>query len=101
MPDQGAPETVRCAAWTLRGLLQRQRGQLSAAERSYRECLRLDPNYAMAWRNLGVLYELYLGRATTALDAYQHAQSALGTADADLAAWIARFEGANGLSREP
>ena len=100
-PNQSAPENVRCAAWTLRGLLQRQRGQLSNAERSYRECLRINPNHVLAWRNLGVLYELYMVQPGEALAAYQHAQTASAAPDADVAAWIARIEGANAVSSEP
>ncbi|MEP6504544.1 MAG: tetratricopeptide repeat protein [Betaproteobacteria bacterium] len=48
-----APE--RADSWTLLGILHQRLGRAEAAERAYREALRLDAGYADAWTNLGNL----------------------------------------------
>jgi Tfp pilus assembly protein PilF len=45
----------RADSWTLLGILQQRLGRAEAAERAYREALRLDAGYADAWTNLGNL----------------------------------------------
>lgn len=57
------------------GLFERQRRSFAAAEESYLACILVDPNYAPAHLNLGILYELYLGRLPEALSAYERYQS--------------------------
>jgi tetratricopeptide (TPR) repeat protein len=49
----GLPQ--RADAWTLLGILEQRLGQSHAAERAYREALRVKPDYADAWTNLGNL----------------------------------------------
>jgi len=48
-------------AWSELGATQRMRGQFKDAASSYEQALAADPRYAPAWRNLGVLSDLYLG----------------------------------------
>lgn len=83
---QIAPE--RSEAWVQRGLAERQLGKFLEAEQSYKKALAIDANHALAWRNLGVLYEVYLGRKEAAVEAYQKSQAAAGVADPDVADWI-------------
>lgn len=64
-----------CAPRVQIGLLQRQGRAFSAAEKSYLACIVSDPDYAPAYLNLGILYELYLGRLPEALSAYERYQT--------------------------
>jgi predicted AlkP superfamily phosphohydrolase/phosphomutase/Tfp pilus assembly protein PilF len=54
-------------AWNNLGLLQRDSGDLAAAERSFREALRLNPNYGSPMFNLAIL-ERRRGRWPEAVD---------------------------------
>ena len=51
-----------CAAHNQLGVLSRQHGDFGAAEHHYLECLKKVPDFRDAYLNLGILYELYLGR---------------------------------------
>jgi tetratricopeptide (TPR) repeat protein len=82
-----AAEDAGAREWTLVGLLRRHRGELRAAETSYRQALRLDPSYAPAHRNLGILYELYLGEPRAALEHYRAFLDAGGDAE-PVTTWI-------------
>ena len=93
-----------CDVDIARGLLQRRVGKLTAAEQSYKGCLAHEPNNVVAWRNLGVLYELYLSKPQAALAAYKQVQAAPASAtgpDAEVAAWIATLEGGPVASSAP
>jgi tetratricopeptide (TPR) repeat protein len=83
---------TRCApAWNELGLLQRRQGRFLDAERAYREALAAEPDYANAWFNLGVLYELYLQRPELALEHYARFRElqADDPAGEDIDKWIA------------
>ena len=56
------------------GVILRQQGEFAGAEQAWLEATRIDPDYANAWYNLGVLYDLYLRDLTAALDHYQRYQ---------------------------
>lgn len=56
------------------GVILRQQGDFAAAEQAWLEATRIAPEYPNAWYNLGVLYDLYLGDLTAALDHYQRYQ---------------------------
>ena len=64
-----------CAPQVHIGLLERQLREFDAAEKTYLACVLGDPNYAPAYLNLGILYELYLGRLPDALAAYERYQA--------------------------
>ena len=98
------PAAPSCDIDIARGLMQRRAGKLTAAEQSYQACVAREPNNGAAWRNLGVLYELYLAKPDAALVAYKRAQSASSSAaspDSDLANWIAKLEGGPVASSAP
>jgi tetratricopeptide (TPR) repeat protein len=62
---------TRCAApWTELGIIRRQQGRFRDAEQSYLKAIAADHDYANAHFNLGILYELYLGRPDMALQQY-------------------------------
>ncbi len=77
-----------CAAHSELGVLLRRRGELAAAEAHYLACLKQRPDYAPALLNLGILYELYLGRLNEALAAYERYQALAADPDERVGAWL-------------
>ena len=78
-----------CASLVQKGVLMRKRGKFGEAEKAYLSCVRFEPDNAAAHLNLGILYELYLGRLGDALRSYQRYQSVADSPDARVASWIA------------
>lgn len=81
-----------CAARTDLGVLLRRRGDFAAAESHYLACLEYQPDYQAAYLNLGILYDLYLGRPADALAAYRHYQSLAGDDDRRINGWVVDLE---------
>ena len=81
-----------CDALNQLGVMARGRGEFAEAEANYRSCLDYDPTYAAAYLNLGVLYELYMGRFGEALAAYQDYQLMLDEPDQLVAGWLLDLE---------
>lgn len=81
-----------CAARTELGVLLRRRGELDGAEAHYLACIEHEPDYAAAHLNLGILYDLYLGRWDRALEAYRRYQSLLGEPDKRVNGWVVDLE---------
>jgi tetratricopeptide (TPR) repeat protein len=77
-------------AWTELGATQRLRGKFADAAASYEKAIAADPNFAPAYRNLGVVSDLYLGdpeRALTALEKYKE----LTGEERPVTSWIAEL----------
>jgi tetratricopeptide (TPR) repeat protein len=83
---------ANCAARTELGVLLRRRGEFSAAESHYLACLEYQPDYQAAYLNLGILYDLYLGRLTDALAAYRQFQSLAAEPDRRVNVWVVDLE---------
>lgn len=83
---------ARCGpAWNELGVLGRRQGRFADAEQAYLRAIQLEPDYAPAYYNLGVLYELYLPRPELALQNYERYLE-LGGADGvsnDVEKWVA------------
>ena len=63
---------AECAsAYNHLGITQRYKGLFDDAEKSYLLAIEADPNYTLAYYNLGVLYDLYRGRPDLALQYYE------------------------------
>lgn len=74
----------------LLGVLARQRGDMRAAERHFKQALAGGEPYAMAHKNLAFLYELYLGLP---LQAHYHYQQYYQlTQDEQVKLWLALLE---------
>lgn len=71
------------------GILLRHRHEFHAAEQAYVACLARHPDNEAALLNLGILYEIYMGRLPQALASYRHYQSLQKTPDKRVAGWIA------------
>ena len=77
-------------AWNELGATQRLRGEFPDAAASYEKAIGADSNFAPAYRNLGVVSDLYLGdpeRALTALERYKE----LTGEDRPVTSWIAEL----------
>lgn len=83
---------ANCDALSELALLLRRQGEFSAAEQHYRACLAVQLDYRAAYLNLGILYELYLGRLPEALDAYRHYQALALEPDRNVAGWMQDIE---------
>jgi len=73
------------------GLIERSRNDFVAAEQAYLGCLAQQPNNADVHLNLGILYELYMGRFEDALAAYDQYQQMVTTPDRRVAGWISNL----------
>jgi tetratricopeptide (TPR) repeat protein len=81
-----------CGARIGLGVMARRDGSFSVAEAHYRACLDGDPTFREAHLNLGILYELYLGRLNDALKAYRAYQALLDDPDPNVRGWIVDLE---------
>jgi tetratricopeptide (TPR) repeat protein len=78
----------RAEQWNQQGITLRQQGKFIQAEQAYQQAIALDANYADAWINLGILYELYRPNIEQARQAYEKFQSLQSTPDKEVAAWL-------------
>lgn len=75
-------------AWNLRGVALKELGRFMDARSSYERAIALDPLYAGAHFNLGVLADLYLQDYELAIRHYETYQSLQRTPDQAVANWI-------------
>ena len=76
-------------------MLARKEGRLDEAESSYLACIDRDPTFAQVYLNLGILYEVYLGKLPQAFDAYreyQDLQARSGIEDPRVKGWLVDLE---------
>lgn len=76
--------------WTELGVTQRLRGEFRDAASSYERAIAADPKYAPAYRDLGVVSDLYLGDAQRALTAFERYKELTGE-DKPVSNWIAEL----------
>ncbi len=62
-------------AYNQLGILLREQGKFTDAEQQYLKALSVWPDHPASHRNLGILYDLYLGRLESALKHYERAQT--------------------------
>ena len=77
-------------AWTELGATQRLRGKFQDAADSYQKAIAADPNYAPAYRNLGVVSDLFLGDPERALTAFERYKELTGE-EKPVSSWIAEL----------
>lgn len=81
-----------CAAHSEYGVMLRKLGEFDAALGQYKACLAAQPDHADTYYNLGILYELYLGKLGEALDAYRQYLQLTKNPDKKVEGWIADLE---------
>jgi tetratricopeptide (TPR) repeat protein len=77
-------------AWNELGATQRLRGEFPDAAASYEKAIAADSNYAPAYRNLGVVSDLYLGDPERALMALERYKELTGE-ERPVTSWIAEL----------
>jgi Flp pilus assembly protein TadD len=82
-------------AWTELGATQRLRGEFPNAAASYEKAISADPNFAPAYRNLGVVSDLYLGDPERALTAFERYKELTGE-EKPVTGWIAELRARTG-----
>ena len=81
-----------CAARSEYGVMLRKLGEFEAALGQYQACLAARPDHAPTYYNLGILYELYLGRLGDALAAYRHYLELVPEPDKKVQGWVTDLE---------
>lgn len=81
---------VSAVAWTELGVTLRMRGNFQDAAAAYERAIAVDPAFAPAHRNLGVLRDLYLGDPHGALAALEQ-YKALTSEEKPVTGWIAEL----------
>ncbi|WLQ16959.1 tetratricopeptide repeat protein [Hahella aquimaris] len=74
--------------YSLLGYLARRQGKFTEAEEYYRKAIAVDGSYAPARLNLGITYDLYMGKLQEALEQYQIYQSLQAQPDDEVNRWI-------------
>lgn len=79
-------------AYTVLGVVYREQGKFAEAEQNYLDALALWPHHAASQRNLGILYDLYLGQFEKSLEHYRISQQLAGGESRELKLWIVDLE---------
>lgn len=74
------------------GMVLRETRDYARAEQAYLRALAINPSYAAASLNLGILYDAYLNRPQSALPYYKRYQQLGGQDDLRVAVWIAQID---------
>ena len=85
-------------AWNWLGSLYRENGDYRRAEQAYRQALGVQPDYAAAHLNIGILYDVYLKRPQDALLQYREYLRSAGKEDLLVSAWIRELETSAGTT---
>ena len=73
-------------------VIERRQGQFQQALEHYLGALAIDPEYAKAHLNIGILYDIYLGNLAEALKHYRRYQDLTGNENEEVTKWIADLE---------
>ena len=90
-PEVVAPESDPVSLNQL-AVTQRRAGAFKDARVTYERVLSIDPTYADAERNLGILHDLYLDDPAAALPHYERYQALTQGADMQVTAWLVELK---------
>lgn len=88
-------------AYNLMGIALREQGKFADARAAYETALSIDPNYAKAHFNLGVLADLYQQDLPFALTHYERYQALQSKPDPAVANWIVDLQKRTGVYKAP
>lgn len=77
------------------GITYRLQGQFAKAREAYERAIDLDPNYATATLNLGILSDLYLWDGKRAMELYDRYLALTPSGDATVTKWVADLKNRN------
>ena len=80
--------------WNQLGIAYRQQGQFTKARQAYERAIALDPTYASANLNLGILFDLYLWDSNRALELYDR-YLVLSGGDDKVSKWVTDLKNRN------
>ena len=83
------------------GYVYRQDGDFENAEKIYLQAIDQSPNDATAYINIGVLYDIYMGKFVKASEYYQKYQSLQASPDRKVAGWIVDINRRAGIKPKP
>jgi tetratricopeptide (TPR) repeat protein len=70
------------------GIVERQLGHFDKALSAYQHAISVDDDYALAHRNLGILYDIYLQKTDDALKQYEKYLALSDNGDKEVENWI-------------
>lgn len=79
-------------ARNLRALIYRDEGKFAEAEKEYLDIIKIWGGYLTAYKNIGILYDLYMGRPLDALPYYKKYTSLIAQPDKQVSGWIVDIE---------
>lgn len=88
-------------AYNQLAILQRETGRFSDAESNYKKALSIWPFHAESHKNIGILYDLYLGKSAEALAHFEAYQQIRGDGDKQVTGWIADLQRRLGIVPKP
>ncbi len=74
------------------GILQRHKGAFEEARKHYQRAIDSDSNYAPAYLNLGILFDIYFQDLVKALQHYQKYQALISEENPQVSGWITDIE---------
>jgi tetratricopeptide (TPR) repeat protein len=86
-------------ARNLRALIYRDQGKFADAEKEYKDIIKLWGGYLTAYKNLGILYDLYMGKVDLALPYYKKYNSLVAQPDKQVNGWIVDIERRMGAAK--
>ncbi len=100
-PDAAALTPGQPESLNQQGITLRQQGQFDKAGAAYQQAIEQDANNAEATLNLGILYDLYLGNNSRALELYQRYLTLKPESSADVKKWVAELSNRKPLPEKP
>jgi tetratricopeptide (TPR) repeat protein len=79
------------------GIVYRKLGRFKEADAAYSEALRIDPGYALAHLNLGVLCDMYLQQPQRALAEFERYLQLVPNPDARVSGWVKELKARVGV----
>jgi Flp pilus assembly protein TadD len=83
------------------GIVYRKLGRFKDADAAYSEALRIDPGYALAHLNLGVLCDMYLQQPQRALAEFERYLELVPNPDARVPGWVKELKARVGVKSPP
>jgi tetratricopeptide (TPR) repeat protein len=87
------------AAFNQLGIAYRRLGRFKEADEAYSQSIKIDPNYALAHLNLGVLCDMYLNQPQRALEAFERYLQLTPNPDARVPTWVKELQGRVGKAK--